>query len=262
MTAMKSVVLESDILNITNNSDYIRYFTMGESGDQLDLTTLLAAVGYYGLDPVADGYLQLDQDGNDVRMRFDIDGYAGSEGADYMGKFAFVNLADFSLDHNLIFDRTAQAPQTITGTSGDDDLVGEVGGGILEGQDGDDDLTAQGGQTTMIGGAGQDTLFAGPGEDTILFEDDLNNILANADTIHDFRTGVGGDVLDVSDILDMIGYSGSDPIADGYLEFDQDGADTEIFFDADAAGAGARELLGMLVDTQATDIIADNLNII
>jgi hypothetical protein len=56
--------------------------------------------------------------------------------------------------------------------------------------------------------------------------------------ITDFRLGT--DALDLSLILQAIGYSGSDPVADGYVRLQSDGhGGSQLLVDADGAGPGS-----------------------
>ena len=46
------------------------------------------------------------------------------------------------------------------------------------------------------------------------------------------------DMLDLRPLFNSIGYQGTNPVADGYLSFQSDGAgNTKVYFDPDAAGA-------------------------
>lgn len=78
-----------------------------------------------------------------------------------------------------------------------------------------------------------DKLTGGTGRD--VFDFDL--IAESGDTITDFAKGANGDVLDLRDILDSVGYAGSDPFGDGILSFTKSGANTLVQIDADAGGS-------------------------
>ena len=193
------------------------------------LLTFLKAAGYYGNDPIGDGYLVLLQDGTRVTLRFDRDGHGVTYNDVYMGKLADVNVVDFSTLHNLVFDRNISPPQNMTGTSGEDDITGSQWGGTIWGLDGNDDITVNSGDTTIIGGAGQDTISLGSDRDTVVFESDLDNIAGNSDYILNFETGIEGDRVDITNLLLAMGYYGDEPIADGYLELRQSGIDLSSF---------------------------------
>ncbi len=138
-----------------------------------------------------------------------------------------------------------------SGTAGADMMLGTAGGDILTGGDGNDILFGYGGNDTLRGGAGNDRLYGGAGNDTLdggtgndrLIGGTGNDILTGGDgsdtfawmrgdqgtsaspavdRVTDFTRGSGGDVLDLSDLLD-IGGSGSNAqdasLASQYLHF-------------------------------------------
>ncbi len=82
-------------------------------------------------------------------------------------------------------------------------------------------------QSTLVGGAGNDTLIAGHdgntmtgggGDDVFVY----NSLPLNTSgVITDFN--VGTDVLNLTGIFQSIGYTGTNPVADGYLSFVSDG---------------------------------------
>ncbi|WP_147408722.1 Ig-like domain-containing protein [Kushneria sinocarnis] len=132
------------------------------------------------------------------------------------------------------------------GTSGNDILTGGDGNDLLFGHGGNDTLKGDSGSDRLHGGAGNDTLFGGSGDDC-LEGGAGNDILtggAGSDTfawmrgdegtaaspaidrITDFTRGSGGDVIDLSDMLDL--GSGNADLAAQYLHFSS----------GDTAGAG------------------------
>lgn len=231
------VVLEDDVKALTKNSDYIAHFQSGVGGDQIDITDLLQEVGYAGVDPIADGYLVVTLNADRVVLRFDVDGHGTAHKDYYLSQLADTDSSAFSLDHNVIFTTAGYNSETVTGTNDSDALIGADGGGTIKGLAGDDIITADRGATTLIGGEGHDTLYAGTGIDTIVLEDDLSNLLANADIVHNFDAGVNGDIVDLSDVLSTVGYTGSDPIADGLVNLQENSGSTEVYFDADGSGS-------------------------
>lgn len=131
------------------------------------------------------------------------------------------------------------------GGNGTDSLEGGDDNDIVNGQDGDDILLGGAGNDTLIGSYGKDTLSGGEGSDSFVYGAELaTNWNTHFDRILDFQTGEGGDVLNVSHLLDEVGYTGSDPIADGYLTIVQIGSGTKLQFDNDLAdGVGAKSLV-------------------
>ncbi|MGL5451753.1 MAG: DUF5801 repeats-in-toxin domain-containing protein [Aeromonas sp.] len=98
--------------------------------------------------------------------------------------------------------------ETLNGNAGNDILLGGGGNDILNGGEGDD---------TLVGGVGSDTLNGGAGRDTFkLLSDDAGGV----DIISDFTVGENGDVLDLSDLLDLPSTAARDPGSlDAYLSF-------------------------------------------
>ena len=84
----------------------------------------------------------------------------------------------------------------ITGTSGDDLILGLRGNDRLSGNDGAD---------LIFGGAGQDTLSGGAGDDHFVFSSINGSKIAAPDLIQDFQSG---DVIDLSQIDANRGLSG------------------------------------------------------
>ncbi|HEY8615016.1 Calx-beta domain-containing protein [Phenylobacterium sp.] len=103
-------------------------------------------------------------------------------------------------------------------------------------------ITSPGPGSTVTGGAGNDTLVASQGADVLTGNGggDAFTFKAlpwSAGKVTDFV--VGTDRLDLSAIFQSSGYTGSDPMADGRLTLQSDGAGgTKVFFDRDAPNAG------------------------
>src|SRR5262249_46532078 len=74
--------------------------------------------------------------------------------------------------------------------------------------------------------------------------------------------GNGGDVVDLNGILgSLVSYDGSNPFGSGYLRLVQDGADTVIEIDKDAAGSSyAFGTLLRLDNVDATQLTSDNFD--
>jgi Ca2+-binding RTX toxin-like protein len=94
---------------------------------------------------------------------------------------------------------------------------------------------------TLIGGLGRDVLTGGLGRDRFVY----TSLLDAGDRITDFV--VGTDRLVVDQMLARLGYTGSDPIGDGYLNVFDSGADILVTIDPDgSAGPAAARLLAEL----------------
>ncbi len=85
----------------------------------------------------------------------------------------------------------------------------------------------------LYGGDGQDTLYGGTGLDTFVFE--ATSAFNDIDVIENFVGGVGGDMLDLSDIL--AGASGS--VTDLVSLLDDGNGNTLVQVDADGTANGA-----------------------
>jgi Ca2+-binding RTX toxin-like protein len=120
---------------------------------------------------------------------------------------------------------------TASGVITNDDTASPPGGGQV--------INSPGYGSTLTGGAGADTLNAGQGPDTLtggggadLFV--YKNPPWNPGKVTDFV--VGSDKLDLSGLFQAAGYTGSNPVGDGYVSFQADGANTKVMFDTDGPG--------------------------
>ncbi|MCX6072815.1 MAG: cadherin-like domain-containing protein [Campylobacterales bacterium] len=156
---------------------------------------------------------------------------------------------------------------------------GAIKQATLSGGDGDDRLTASGVlELTLSGGAGSDTFALTTTQvhtqlaslqfstqvatEANGWDSGLVTVDGRAMEITDFTAGVGGDVLDINDLLlnGSTGFDGTNPFASGYLSFVQSGADTLVQFDADGSAGSANTLstIATLKNTTATEVTSDN----
>jgi|GEM_PF-1122674 len=110
----------------------------------------------------------------------------------------------------------------LRGGAGNDTLIGGAGNDILVGDLGNDTLLGGAGDDILVGGTGGDTLTGGSGYDKFVYQ----NLNDGSDTITDFNQSE--DKLVLTEGFKNIGYSGSNPILDGYLQFVQSGTSTEV----------------------------------
>lgn len=94
------------------------------------------------------------------------------------------------------------------GFGGNDSITGAGLADILVGGTGNDTLSGLGGDDNLFGGQGNDRLTGGSGSDVFIMGS--SGALNDSDTITDFATGNGGDVLDVSAFLPGATFSASD----------------------------------------------------
>lgn len=115
------------------------------------------------------------------------------------------------------------------------------------GGDGADTLIGNALANMLVGGRGADLLTGGGGADSFVFDR-----LADAgDRITDFLHGT--DKLDLGGLFDAISYAGSNPFADGILDALFVGTSTQVYVDADGAGAQAAKLLVELLNAQLSE---------
>ncbi|HRC26273.1 MAG TPA: type I secretion C-terminal target domain-containing protein, partial [Alphaproteobacteria bacterium] len=109
----------------------------------------------------------------------------------------------------------------------------------------------------VTGGAG--TLVLAPGQDYYAYSY-ADWVDPSVPKISGFQTGAGGDLIDVSALLTHVGYTGSNPVGDGYVRFSNVTGGMKIQFDGDGiGGAGPRELVRLLGVTVAQFSASDNL---
>lgn len=85
-----------------------------------------------------------------------------------------------------------------SGNSQDNRLVGNTGGNLFDGAAGNDTLEGGAGNDTLIGGTGSDVLMGGAGDDVFRFTPG-----GGKDTITDFGSGPGSEMIDVSAYLKL-----------------------------------------------------------
>lgn len=262
-----TIVFGADLLpDVSLHADFINKFQAGEGGDRIDISGLLAGIGYTGDDPIADGYFKLVADGTRTKLYFDANGPGGS-GPKYLATLADVDIVSFSVEHNLIIHPETAPPVIsgldIDGTSSPDLIIGTLGNDKIEALDGND---------MIVAGAGTDTLYGGGGSDSFIFDKSIwDEVFAPpvaatgleyADVIEDFVTGPGGDILNIDILLELAGYGGSNPVLDGYVGIADDGSGNAVFsFDSDGGGTAPAVALALLKNVDvATFSFDDNLS--
>ncbi len=155
-----------------------------------------------------------------------------------------------ALDYNLdfgrdgaLFDgqepyRTSDHDPIILGL----DLQSELELNLIEGTNGRDNLTGTDGSDEIIGLRGSDTLTGGENSDYFVY----TSILEGIDVITDFELGI--DLIDLADVLDSVGYTGIDAIADGYVGTLSSRGRTYVTFDTDGSAGGGRSRGFILVN--------------
>ena len=178
-------------------------------------------------------------------------GYSGNDqlngGSDY--DYLYGGLGNDILIGGAATDTTGDyltgdaGNDTLTGTAGNDQLYGGYGSDVFTGGDGDDTLS----DTEYDSALTTNTIDAGNGNDKILIfsynADSVTKITGGlgVDSIEfqsssrgkivftDFTTGVGGDILNINNLVSQsVGYSGNNPLEGGlgYFRLVQEGVDT------------------------------------
>ncbi|QNI52810.1 peptidase family S8 protein [Synechococcus sp. BIOS-E4-1] len=170
--------------------------------------------------------------------------------------------------------------ENVRGTKLDDVIVGDNKSNNLIGDSGNDTIKSGGGKDTIDAGSGNDiitvinandgstTVITGAGQDTITFTktyyDSLSNSGAEALTITDFSAGKLGDLLDLSELFTdvAVGFDGSNPILNGYIDLVKDVDDVKLQFDGDGAfdTAFSAVTIALLKNTKRTDLDKTNFN--
>ncbi|HEX8225903.1 MAG TPA: Ig-like domain-containing protein [Allosphingosinicella sp.] len=225
-------------------------FTAGSGGDQLRLTgddgALLGLLsGWDGSSNPFGTFLRLQQDGADTLLQWDRDGTGSGSGWETLVVFENSDADDFT-EANFVPgydpDGTAPAGETITGTAGDDVLVGTVGA---------DSISALGGNDVVNGNAGADLILGGDGFDQL--HGDADSDVVDGGNDDDYLWGDdGNDQLSGQAGSDnLFGDSGDDQLSGGVGEDNLDGGDGE---DVLAGGDGSDFLIGGL----GADVLTGN----
>jgi len=172
---------------------------------------------------------------------------------------------------------------TLYGGDGDDIMMGEAGEHYSFG--GNDVMYGENGNDLLYGGAGNDVIYGGTGNDVIDGGDGFDYIvggvgseimlgsnyvaptsgsdlfvyqtmLDGGDSIYGFDTRPAeNDAIDLRPLFDALGYAGTTPRTDGYLYVSQNGANTDVYVDANGATGGMNlTLMVTLVATTATSV--------
>jgi Ca2+-binding RTX toxin-like protein len=203
------------------NGGEIADFELGV--DRLDISALFQG-GYAGANPVTDGYVRFESDGaGSTKVMLDPDG-AGASHAWSSLVTILKGISPEAATAASVFGAPEAAPQPGPAPQPGVALTSTGYGQALLGGAGADTLTA---------GRGPDVLTGSAGDDRFVFED----LPWNAGHVRDFTRG--DDVLDLRPLFADAGYTGQDPIADGYLRFEADGAGgARVMFDPDGAQTG------------------------
>ena len=133
------------------------------------------------------------------------------------------NLGDADFE-DVLFDLDIDQAHVDASEPGNDILIGGAGNDIMYGEAGDD---------IIVMGDGFDQAYGGSGSDQFVFD----VLDALTDKINGFETGVGGDILNITDILS--GYDSLTDVIGDFVQLVQNGSDTEVHVNADGDAGGA-----------------------
>jgi Ca2+-binding RTX toxin-like protein len=145
--------------------------------------------------------------------------------------------------------------ENILGSGFNDNLFGNELANELAGGSGDDYLYGYEGNDLISGGVGKDVLSGGSGGDTFLFQSESEL----GDIITDFTVGVDGDKLNVNSLLTSLGYHGSEPFSDGWLQLEQTDTDVRVNLDRNGEGDSFSQLVVTLNNISTPNLVGEML---
>ena len=232
-------------------------FEAGEQGDILigaaDADTLIGGSDAEDLRGAGGDDIINGNDGNDtLRGGGGVDIARGGQGDDrFLGGGGADVLLGGPGNDNM---RGMGGHDRMVGGGGDDLLQGEGGRDTLTGTDGADELFGGRAIDSLSGGAGDDLLNGGPGRDRLTGGPDsdtyqIDRIADGLDRIFGFEDGEGGDVLDLSAVLDF--ETGDD--VEGFVSLTPINGNTTVDVDPNGGGDDFTTVF-RLVNTTGLDI--------
>ena len=251
------------------NAGHITDFNVAT--DKIDLSGIFSSIGYTGSNPVADGYLSFSSDGTGDTQVFVNSHSASNPWGTLVTTLNHVDPSSITSSDYIFSTTPAAAPAapvntsattytaaagvtdvTLTGTSAQTVTANNLGD-TIHSNDFGSTLVGGTGNDTLIAGNGADHLTGGGGNDTFVFD----ALPWNAGHITDFN--VATDKIDLSGIFSSIGYTGSNPVADGYLSFGSDGnGDTQVFVNSHTASSPWATLVTTLDHVDPSSITASD----
>ncbi|MEO0933663.1 MAG: calcium-binding protein, partial [Cyanobacteria bacterium J06641_2] len=175
---------------------------------------------------------------------------------------------DYTLGANLENLNLLEGTAALNGTGNELNNIinGNSGDNVIFGGDGDDSIIGGLGNESFVpdslgkinGTPGSDILTGGNGNDAFIY----NNIADSGDLITDFT--VGNDKIVVTELMQSLGYAGSDPITDGFLGFKQ-ASDSLAVLQIDPDGAAIdlfRSVPFVLLDNVSVAALNDSSNFV
>jgi VCBS repeat-containing protein len=202
-------------LNTTTSGQYARVDLLSAGSPQLDLATVLRNF-YSGADNV---------NGTPTaawkHYSFDITSIV-SQGGTFDLRFAQKDTLFFmnqGVDNvSVKIGSPGSGALTLSGTNGNDVIVGGAGADMI------------------TGGGGDDLLAGGAGRDTFIYNT-VNDFGSSGDVITDFVKGAGADVINLQGLLTSAGAPrDSGAFSNGWVKFTSVGGNTLVQFDSNGGG--------------------------
>jgi Ca2+-binding RTX toxin-like protein len=175
----------------------------------------------------------------------------GTSGANTLVGTAFDDIINGNGGNDVINGNGGD--DVIDGGLGNDNVSGGDGHDTLIGNTGNDRLAGNAGDDFLTGGAGKDTLTGGLGDDQFIY----TALGDKGDTIADF--GNGNDVLVLSTLFANLGYSSTDPIAEGYISLTQSGINTQVLVYDETSASSYSTLVTLNNFSAANLVLGSNL---
>lgn len=252
----------ADDNNGTNDEDGVNFLATLEAGDT-SYSVTVDLTNDTGSNATLVGWIDFDQDGNfeateaatasvssgstEQTVTLTWNSISPTAGATY-ARFRLTTDSDLDIN-NLV----------------DGDSLGLLDDGEVEdyhlcvvsdgrgGTDGADSITADPAGSVIAGYKGQDTLTGGAGVDHFCYSETSDGV----DIINGFTVGSGNDQIILTQILrDEVGYTGTDPIGEGYVElidYGTTGTMVQIDFDGSAGSLSPKDL-ALVVEASNADI--------
>ncbi len=149
---------------------------------------------------------------------------------------------------NFAIGRSTVIENAITG-SGTDHIIGNAADNRIESGDGNDLIEANEGNDILIGGLGADTLTGGTGADRFVYD-----ALYAGDRITDFDLAAG-DRVDITAILEAIGMTAADAIANGVVKLTAGTGGSWLTIIQNGSGTNLAFLVGVDASADVAEII-------
>jgi beta-glucanase (GH16 family) len=229
--------------------------------DTINLTGMLARSAYSGSDPIGAGYIKITADGSgNAQIWSDLDQIAhagwwlvttldGVSASSVGMQGDIVTAAAAPVTPQVsISDAAYTAPvgvNSITLTGSAQTITGNDGGDTFVSNNNANHLTGGAGNDTFILGRGGDAATGGGGSDTFVF----NETPWSGSHITDFDPA--HDTIDLTGLLSHDGYTGQDPVADGYIKVQDGAGGTQVWSNLDTVSPGAGWWLVATLDNVA-----------